>query len=163
MRHWVTKALSGDSDVDLFVPRQRSGFRRPPWAVLAVVSAGGAIGTLARYLLGQAFPEAPAGFPWATFGINVSGCLLIGALMVLVTHVWAGRRLIRPFLGVGVLGGFTTFSTYVADIQRLADLGAAGTALVYMGGTVVAALVATYIGVTLTRWAIIRRPTKEAR
>jgi CrcB protein len=121
--------------------------------VLGVISAGGAIGALARYGIGYAFPAAPTGFPWATFVVNVSGCLLIGVLMVLVTEVWTGRPLVRPFLGVGVLGGFTTFSTYAVDIQRLVNGGAAVTALGYLSATVAAALAAVYLGVTLTRLA----------
>lgn len=92
--------------------------------MLSVVSAGGALGASVRYGLDQAFPTGPGGFPWAIFWVNVSGCLLIGVLMVLVVDVWAGRPLIRPFLGVGVLGGFTTFSTYAVDFQRLVDAGA---------------------------------------
>jgi CrcB protein len=98
-----------------------------------------------------AVPPSRIGFPWATFGINVLGCLLIGVLMVLVTDVWTRQRLLRPFLGVGVLGGFTTFSTYVVDIQRLVDAGAAATALSYLAATVIAALIATYVGMAVTR------------
>lgn len=79
------------------------------WPVLAVISAGGVTGALARYGLAEAFPHAVDRFAWATFGINVSGCLLIGVLMVLVTEVWSTRWLLRPFLGTGVLGGYTTF------------------------------------------------------
>jgi CrcB protein len=70
--------------------------------------------------------------------------------MVLVTQVWPRQRLIRPFIGVGVLGGFTTFSTYVVDIQRLTDHGAPGIALVYLAGTVLAALLAVFAGMTVT-------------
>jgi CrcB protein len=132
--------------VDLSLPRQRRAQRRPPWAALGSVAAGGAIGATARYELGVAFPTVPTGFPWTTFAINVSGCLLIGALMVLVTEVWAGHRLVRRFLGVGVLGGFTTFSTYVVEIRQLVDAGAAGVALAYLVGTAVAALAATWAG-----------------
>jgi fluoride exporter len=131
--------------------------RRVPWAVLAVISAGGALGSLARYGIGYALPPRPAGFPWATFIVNATGCLLIGVLMVLVTEVWGSRRLVRPFLGVGLLGGYTTFSTYVVDIQRLVDRGAAGTGLLYLAGTLLAALFAVYAGVSLTRLVTGRR------
>ena len=129
--------------------------------MLAVISLGGMVGALARYGIGYAFPASPTGFPWATFGINVAGCLLIGVLMVLVTDVWGGRKLIRPFLGVGVLGGFTTFSTYVVDIQRLVNSGAAGTALGYLAGTVLAAMAAVYAGITATRFATGRRARRR--
>jgi CrcB protein len=143
--------LPTDPDVDLHDPRQRAELFGHHLDVLAVIAAGGALGALARYGIGVAFPAAKHGFPWATFGINVLGSLLIGALMVLVTDVFTGQRLIRPFFGVGVLGGFTTFSTYAVDIQRLVNGGAAGVALLYLFGTLLAALLAAYAGVAITR------------
>ncbi len=153
-----------DSDVDLHVERQRTEIFRTHGAVLAAISVGGAIGALARYGLGVAFPPGPTGFPWATFGINAVGSLLIGVLMVLVVEVWEAHPLIRPFLGVGILGGFTTFSTYVVDVQRLVNAGAAGTALAYLAGTLAAALAAVFVGLTVTRTAVGRwakRPAAE--
>jgi CrcB protein len=129
---------------------------RPPWRVLGMVSAGGVLGAVARYGLGLAFPHRPAGFPWATFAVNVSGCLLIGVLMVLVTDVWPARPLLRAFLGTGLLGGYTTFSTYVVDTQHLLAAGAARAALAYLAGTLLAALVAVQTGAMLTRLVIHR-------
>jgi CrcB protein len=145
-----------DPDVDLHIPRQRRELFRTPWSVLGVISAGGAIGALGRYGLATAWPHAAGHFPWATFVTNVSGCLLIGILMVLITEVWSAHRLIRPFLGVGVLGGYTTFSTYTGDVQQLVAAGAARTALLYLAGTLAAALAAVYVGITLTRLATRR-------
>jgi CrcB protein len=133
------------------------GFLRRDGAVVAAVVAGGVIGALARYGLGVAFPRPRGGFPWATFGVNVSGCLLIGALIVLVTEGLAAHPLTRPFLGTGVLGGYTTFSTAMVDTQRLWTAGAAGTGLAYLFGTVAAALVAAHLGVLATRWFVERR------
>ena len=126
------------------------------WPVLAVISVGGVVGAVTRYGLGETFPHAAGQFAWATFGINVSGCLLIGVLMVLVTNVWPTRRLLRPFLGTGLLGGYTTFSTYIVDIQQLLAAGAARTALAYLAGTLLMTLAAVYTGTTLTRWAVAR-------
>src|SRR3981189_1592285 len=109
------RSVRVDSDVD---PRVRTARREPGnrrWPVLAAISAGGGgraggvLGSRPRYALQIAFPHPPYNFDWATFAINVSGCLLIGVLMVLVTQVWTGRPLLRPFLGIGVLGGFPTF------------------------------------------------------
>jgi len=137
-------------------PHRRELFRAP-WAVLGAVAAGGALGALGRYGLASAWPHGPGHFPWATFVINASGCLLIGILMVLITEVWSAHRLIRPFLGVGVLGGYTTFSTYTGDVQQLVAGGAPRTGLLYLAGTPVAALAAVYLGVTLTRAAARRR------
>ena len=109
------------------------------------------MGALGRYALAGAWPHQPGHFPWATFVTNVSGCFLIGILMVLITEVWAAHRLLRPFLGVGVLGGFTTFSTYTGDVQQMVAAGAARAALLYLAGTLIAALAAVYAGLTLTR------------
>jgi CrcB protein len=143
--------LPTDPDVDLHLSRQRWELRGAPWAVLAAVSAGGIIGACARHAVDLAWPHLPGRFPGATFVVNVSGCLLIGVLMVLITEVWSAHRLLRPFLGVGVLGGYTTFSTYAVDVQRMVAAGAARTGLIYLVGTALAALAAAYVGVTVTR------------
>jgi len=149
----TTTALPTDSDVDVRVRRQRLELRRAPWAILGAISAGGVLGAEARYGLTVAWPHRPGQFPWATFVTNVTGCLLIGALMVLLTEVWTPHRLLRPFLGVGVLGGYTTFSTYAVDIQQLVAAHAARTALLYLAGTLLAALTAVYAGISVTRLA----------
>jgi fluoride exporter len=83
--------------------------------------------------------------------VNVSGCLLIGLLMVSIVDVRRPHRLIRPFLGVGLLGGYTTFSTYAMETQRLIQAGDPHVAFAYFGGTVVGALVAVQVGVLLAR------------
>lgn len=142
-----------DPDVDLHVPAQRA---EPQGRVLAAVAAGGVVGASARYGISLLWPAAPGVFPWATFWINVSGCALIGVLMVLISE--GGRSaphpLVRPFAGVGVLGGFTTFSTYAVDFAHLLDAGKAGTALAYAGLTVLAAMGAVWAAATVTRRAV---------
>ena len=158
------RAVTGvDPDVDLRAVEQRRELRPSAWPVLACVSAGGVVGALGRYGLSEAFPHPPGGFAWATFAVNTSGCLLIGVLMVLIGQVWPGRRLLRPFLGVGVLGGYTTFSTYAVDIQRATEAGAAGTALLYAAATLLAALVAVWTGTSVTGWAVRRRARPRER
>ncbi|MFV2103897.1 fluoride efflux transporter CrcB [Micromonospora sp. LOL_024] len=142
-----------DPDVDLSVPRQRAELRSGTGSLLAAIAVGGMVGAVARHGLSIALPHPPQGFPWATFTVNVSGCLLIGVLIVLITEAWTAPRLVRPFLGVGVLGGYTTFSTYVVEVQQAVAAGAARTALLYLAGTLVAALAAVRVGVTLTRLA----------
>lgn len=137
-------AVSGD-------PGTATTTRRSQAPVLAAVAVGGGIGALARYELATTWPTAPGHFPWTTFAINVSGCLLIGVLMVLVTEVRVAHPLVRPFLGVGVLGGFTTFSTYAVEIHGLLKPGSAGVALAYLGGTLLAAGLAVLTGVAVTR------------
>jgi CrcB protein len=123
--------------------------------VVAAVSAGGVLGALSRYGLSVAWPHQPGGFPWSTWTVNVTGCFLIGVLMVLISARFPAQRLIRPFFGVGVLGGFTTFSTAMVDVQQTAAAGAPGVALLYLGATLVAALVAVWAGTELTT-AVVR-------
>ncbi|BCB90125.1 fluoride efflux transporter FluC [Phytohabitans suffuscus] len=155
-------AMSVDPDVDLHAPEQRRELRPSPWPVLASISAGGVLGSLARYGLSEALPHPAGGFAWATFAVNVSGCLLIGVLMVLVNQVWSRRRLVRPFLGVGVLGGYTTFSTYVVDAQRAVVAGAPETALLYLAATLAAALLAVWAGTAVTSAAVGRWRARPA-
>jgi len=112
---------------------------------------GGAAGALARYGLALALPPAPGHFPLATFLTNVIGGLLIGVLIVLLTETITAHPLLRPLLVTGVLGGFTTFSTYAVDVQHLLAAHAVGVALGYLFGTLVSALAATWVGILLTR------------
>jgi CrcB protein len=119
--------------------------------VLAVIAVGGAVGSLARWGLAQALPHRPVEFPWATFVTNVSGCFLIGLLMVLVIEVWPPSRYLRPFLGVGILGGYTTFSTYMLDTRALLVGGAPGLAGVYLFGSLAAGLTAVWLAVFAAR------------
>ncbi|MGI5192288.1 fluoride efflux transporter CrcB [Streptomyces sp. CA-288835] len=134
----------------------RAPARRPSaWhgqgPIVAVVAAGGAVGATARYGASLIWPTQTGAFPWTTFLVNVIGCAVIGVFMVVISDVWAAHRLVRPFFGTGVLGGFTTFSTYAVDIQKLVDEGRPRTGLAYLAATLVAALVAVWLAVTAAR------------
>ncbi|MGW8380463.1 fluoride efflux transporter CrcB [Streptomyces sp. ODS28] len=153
-----------DPDVDLHVLAHRGELAGPrrTGTVLAAIAAGGALGALARYAVTLALPADPQGFPWPTWSVNVVGCLLIGVLMVLVSEGGRGAHahpLARPFLGVGVLGGFTTFSTYAVEVARLLDQGPGnvGVTAAYLLGTVLAALLAVWAGTACTRWVVRTR------
>jgi fluoride exporter len=123
--------------------------------VLLAVALGGMLGSLARHLVAVAMPSSPYGWPWPTFAVNLTGCVLIGVLMVVIVEAGGAHRLLRPFLGVGVLGGYTTFSTYTVETQRLAVDGRPLLAAAYLLATAVGALVAVQLGVALTR-AVVR-------
>jgi CrcB protein len=146
-----------DPDIDLTHPPHVTGpAALDTWRTGAVVALGGAIGGLARLGVSTALPKSSGGFPWATFSENVAGCLLIGVLMVAVVERWPAHelgssRLVRPFLGTGVLGGFTTFSAYTSDTRALLAGGHAATALAYLAGSVVAGLVAVLAGAAAAR------------
>ncbi|AKJ14921.1 chromosome condensation protein CrcB [Streptomyces incarnatus] len=137
-------------------PRRRSEWRAQT-PVVAVVALGGALGACARYGLALAWPTPPGGFPWATFCTNVIGCAVIGVFMVLLTDVWAAHRLVRPFFGTGVLGGFTTFSTYAVDIRRLVDAGRPGLGFAYLAATLCGALAAVWLASVAARRVLIGR------
>ncbi|MZD53386.1 fluoride efflux transporter CrcB [Streptomyces sp. SID5606] len=126
--------------------------------VVAVVALGGAVGATARYAAALWWPARSGAFPWTTFWVNVAGCAAMGVLMVAVTEVWDVHRLVRPFLGTGVLGGFTTFSTYAVDLRGLLADGHPGTGLAYLAATPLAALAAVW----LASWAA-RRTLKRRR
>ena len=106
-------------------------------AVLLAVAVGGVIGALGRYGIARALPAQGEHFPWATFVTNVIGCVVVGALVVLVVEHPAAHALTRPFLVTGVLGGFTTFSTFAVETRGLLATGHGATALGYVAATLV--------------------------
>lgn len=122
--------------------------------LLAPIAAGGALGSLARWGLTTALPHGGQSWPWATFLANVSGCLLLGALMAFVLGPWSRTRYLRPFLGVGVLGGYTTFSTYELETYVLGG-HAPGVALLYLLASVVSGIGAAWVGLTVGRIVVL--------
>ncbi|WP_433257481.1 fluoride efflux transporter CrcB [Streptosporangium sp. CA-135522] len=152
-----------DPDVDLAEVRQRQELRRSHYRVLAVIAAGGAIGAGARYGAGLLWPTPAGAFPWTTLGVNASGCLVIGVFLVTLTEAWTAPPWLRPFLATGVLGGYTTFSTYCVDIERLVTAGRAETALTYLAATVVVALAAVTAGAWATRLILTAAERRKTR
>ena len=130
-------------------PQTGSG---PGPADLVAIAIGGGIGSLARYLLSAAFP-AGQGFPWAIFAVNVSGSFVLGMLMVYLLEVWPPRRFLRPFLAVGLIGGYTTFSTYAGGVMTLFLTGRVALGDSYGLTSVLAALVAVWCGMKAARAA----------
>ncbi|MFF5424757.1 MULTISPECIES: fluoride efflux transporter CrcB [unclassified Streptomyces] len=127
---------------------------RGQFPVVGAVAVGGALGAAARYGAALAWPTPAGAFPWTTFLVNASGCAALGVLMVLVTEVMESPNpLLRPFLGTGFCGGFTTFSAYALDTQRLLAGGDPARGLLYAGGTLLTALVAVAAGVAAARAA----------
>lgn len=119
----------------------------PAPRLVAAVAVGGALGALLRWSLGEALPE-DAGFPWTTFGINVAGSFVLAALPAIA----AVRRnqLLAVGLGTGVLGGFTTLSTYSEQTRSLLADGRTALAAAYLLGTLAACLVAVAVA---HRWS----------
>jgi CrcB protein len=120
--------------------------------VIVGVALGGAIGASARWLLDRLIESrSESVFPWSTFTINVTGCFLIGVVIEQHDdrhHLPAG---LRDGLVVGVLGGYTTFSTYAQEGFSLLESRDVGVALAYTAGSVVAGILAVYAGTVLGR------------
>lgn len=120
----------------------RTRSRDRQWDVTVAVTVGGVLGAEARYGLSTAMPHDAPGFPWSTFCINVVGAFCLGVLMALLGQLSSPHRLVRPFVGVGILGGFTTFSTFTVDAERLIEEHRSAMAGLYVLGTLLAAMVA---------------------
>jgi len=121
-------------------------------ATTLVVFAGGALGTATRAALEAANPAPQGGWPWATFLINVSGAFVLGLLLELLSRRGpdvGARRLLRLGLGTGVMGGYTTYSTFALETVRLLEGGALLLGLGYALGSVLLGLAAAWAGTLL--------------
>jgi CrcB protein len=148
-------ALPVDPDTGA-VPFARRRARWPRFApgVLAAVFAGGAVGGLARYAA-TSVPHATAGgFPWATLAVNVAGAFVLALVVVFAVELTSSRYL-RPLLGTGFCGGFTTFSSVVVTADRQVAAGRAWLAGGYLGASMVGALAAAVLGLVVAR-AVVR-------
>lgn len=156
-----------DPEVQLDLDQAPAGRGRLPGhplhpKVLGVIALGGFAGGLARYGLGLAFPTAHGTFPAATFGINVSGSFILALLVVFVLEVWPPTRYVRPLIGVGFCGAYTTFSTWMVGVDQLLAQGRTGVAAGYLFGSLAAGLAATSLGLTSGRAVVAHRRRARA-
>ena len=119
------------------------------WAAL-----GGALGALARWALAEALPHSPGAWPWSTVVVNLTGCLLIGVLLAVLLARFPRSRWLRPFLAVGVLGGFTTYSSFAVDVVRLTGAGREVLAVAYVVTSVLGGVIAVVAGLIVGRAAV---------
>lgn len=122
------------------------GISRHPGRKLAAIYAGGVVGALIRVGLAQAFPPAPGAWPWPTFAVNMAGALLLGYFFALFRD-HPEESLHHPFLGTGVCGTLTTFSTLQLELYGLVDEGDLGLAAAYCAATLLAGYVFLRIGI----------------
>lgn len=128
-------------------------------AFALLVAAGSSVGTLVRATIELALPATPGGWPWATFAINLVGSFVLGLLLELLSrtgqdHGW--RRTVRLGAGTGVIGGFTTYSTFIVEIDQLVRAQAAALAVAYALISILAGLLAAGAGMALG--AVALRP-----
>jgi len=121
---------------------------------LLAVALGSALGGCLRYLATLGVNALlQRAFPWGTLAVNVAGCLLIGMLHVFIVERGGQSETLRLFTMVGVLGGFTTFSSFSLETLLLVQQGALGRAAGYVAASVVVCLAASVAGMALARAA----------
>lgn len=119
---------------------------------LLLVACGGSLGSVARYLCQRWFVQhIPTHFPWGTFIVNITGCLLIGIFWGITLRSFSANEQWKLLLMTGVCGGFTTFSAFTLEGIGMLRENRAGIFLLYAGGSVLAGLLATYAGMKLIR------------
>lgn len=128
--------------------RRRARRTRPPLDLLAAVAVGGALGSLARYGLAELLPRTDGAFPTATLVVNLVGSFVLGVVLSVLLEERAPRHL-RPLLAVGVIGSFTTFSSFVVQTVQLVTGHHLGTAASYFAASVLAGLAAARAGVAI--------------
>lgn len=123
---------------------------------LLAIACGGFIGTVARYGTELAWPASPGGAGWATIAVNASGALLLGLVLTLILESGHSGRYLRPFVGVGLLGGWTTMSTFAVETCTLAGGGHVGSAAVEVAATLVLGPGAAWVGIAAGRAVALR-------
>jgi CrcB protein len=121
-----------------------------------LAALGGALGALARWGVATALPHSTGGWPWATLLVNLTGCLLLGALTAALTARSPEPPWARPFLAVGVLGGYTTYSAFAVEVVGLAGAGAGVLAAGYVLASVLGGVLAVAAGALAVRAAPAR-------
>ena len=117
-----------------------------------MIALGGAIGAIARYQVAAAIQaRIPAGFPWGTFVVNMTGCFMMGVAMTLLTDRLVAHPNWRYLIPIGFIGAYTTFSTFELETFRAVTEGALLTGAANVAGSVIAGYAAVWLGVVLTR------------
>jgi len=119
--------------------------------VLAAIALGGALGAPARYGVAHLIHVAPGTFPWATFWTNITGSFALGAVLALLTERFPPRSYLRPFVAIGFLGAYTTYSTFAVETVLLVKDGHPAIAMAYAGGSLVAGFAAVWVGLVVAR------------
>ena len=124
---------------------------------IIAVFAGGAVGTLLRAALSEAFPHSPTSWPWPTFVVNVVAALLLGYFVTRLQERLPISSYRRPLLGTGLCGGLSTFSTMQVELLKMIDAGAYALALGYAAASVAAGYLAIHLATAAVRRTLSAR------
>jgi fluoride exporter len=124
---------------------------------IAAIFAGGALGTLARAGLSEAFPHSPTAWPWPTFGVNIVAAFLLGYFVTRLQERLPLSSYRRPLLGTGLCGGLSTFSTMQVELLKMLDAHAWGLAAGYAAASVAAGYAAIHLATAIVRRVRVRR------
>ena len=125
----------------------------------AAVMAGGGVGATTRHLLCEYLaPTTPPSFPWVTFLINITGSFALGAVMTLLATAWLGTEYVKPFVATGVIGSYTTWSSFIVESDQLAAAGKNLLAAGYVVASIALGILAAALGAALVEtWQRDRR------
>ena len=138
-------------------PRARRMLPRIDRREMAAIFAGGALGTLLRAALAEAFPHPATAWPWPTFGVNIGAAFLLGYFVTRLTERLPLSSYRRPLLGTGLCGGLSTFSTMQVEILKMISAGDWGLAAGYAAASVAAGYAAIHLATAMVRRAGVRR------
>jgi CrcB protein len=127
------------------------------WREVAAIFAGGALGTVARAALAEAFPHSATTWPWPTFGVNIVAAFLVGYFVTRLQERLPLSSYRRPLLGTGLCGGLSTFSTMQVEILKMLSAHAWALAAGYIAASVVAGYAAIHLATALVRRVRVRR------
>ena len=120
--------------------------------MILAIAAGGAVGAVARHLAASQISHLVGhGFPWGVMSVNILGSFLMGVLVEVLALTWSPPLEVRAFLVVGILGAFTTFSTFSLDVALLYERGQMLSAALYVAGSVALSVLALFGGLALMR------------
>jgi fluoride exporter len=136
--------------------RPRAAGPRPDRREVAAVFVGGALGTLARAALAEAFPHAATAWPWPTFAVNIAAAFLLGYFVTRLQERLPLSAYRRPLLGTGLCGGLSTFSTMQLEIVRMLDAHAWGLAAGYATASIAAGYAAIQLSTAMVRRVRVR-------
>lgn len=126
---------------------------RPDGREVGAVFAGGAVGTLVRAGLAQAFPHSATAWPWPTFGVNIAAAVLLGYFVTRLQERLPLSSYRRPLLGTGVCGGLSTFSTMQVELLKMLDAHSYALAAEYAAASIVGGLAAMHLATAAVRRA----------